>query len=85
MRHKYDPLHDYLSRATSERVRFSFAAIEKMLQESLPKSAYSYREWWANQSNMANRPQAAAWLESGWKVDSVLQNKVRAWVEFVRS
>jgi len=85
MRRKYDPLREYLQQSKPERVKLSFAAIQKLLEDTLPKSAYSYREWWANQLNTANRPQAAAWLETGWRVGQVFQHNIRGWVEFIRA
>ena len=84
---KYKPLRDYLTaRHTMSRVRMSFREVETILEESLPKSAFRYREWWANQSDTTNRQWAAAWLDAGFAVDTVHQDPAArdGWVEFVR-
>jgi len=79
---KYQPLGDYLtSRHDEACVRLSFTAVEKLIAGSLPPSAHQHREWWSNQSDTSNRPQAAAWLNAGFKVGSVDQEN--GWVEFV--
>jgi hypothetical protein len=79
---KYQPLGDYLATHEDEAtVRLSFSEIEKMIAGSLPASAHQYREWWSNQSDTSNRPQAAAWLNAGVKVSRVDQEN--GWVEFV--
>jgi Domain of unknown function (DUF4268)/TIR domain len=80
---KYLPLGDYLAARQDEAlVRLSFTDIEKIISGSLPPSAHQYREWWSNQSDTSNRPQAAAWLNAGFKVGRVDQES--GWVEFVR-
>ncbi len=82
---KYDPLRVYLAeRAHLPRMRLTFAEIADVIEGSMPKSAFKYREWWANQSDTANRPQAAAWLSAGFLVESVHQEAATGWVEFVR-
>jgi putative addiction module component (TIGR02574 family) len=63
----------------------TFADVAKVLGEPLPHSAFTYREWWANQTDAANRPQARAWIEAGFSVDEVHQNGNAGWVEFVRA
>lgn len=79
---KYQPLGDYLAARQNETtVRLSFTDVEKIIAGSLPASAHQYREWWSNQSDTSNRPQAAAWLNAGFKVGSVDQQS--GWVEFV--
>ncbi|WP_344969299.1 DUF7662 domain-containing protein [Salinactinospora qingdaonensis] len=65
---KYDPLRDYLA-GVSRRVRrvtMSFAAIAALVGP-LPRSAWRYRAWWAND----NKVEARAWLAAGWRVESV--------------
>lgn len=79
---KYQPLGDFLAaRQTKAIVRLSFADIEKIIAGSLPASAHEYREWWSNQSDTSNRPQAAAWINAGFIVGRLDQE--RGWVEFV--
>jgi hypothetical protein len=79
---KYEPLREYLVAEQQETVRMTFSKIEDLVGEPLPDSARKYREWWSNQSNVANRPQARAWTEAGFAVQDV--NQSQEWVEFVR-
>ena len=82
---KDDPLNKYLrSVGQRQHVQMTFGQIEKVLKESLPKSAYSYREWWANQKNTRHRPEAQSWLEAGFVVSKVNQTSEGGSVEFVR-
>jgi len=47
----------------------TFAAIEDMVGR-LPESAYRHRAWWGNNDATA---EAKAWLDAGWRVESVDQ------------
>lgn len=78
---KYDPLQTYLARYEGSRRTLSFAEIERIIGAELPPSAREYREWWANQADTRNRPQAKAWQSAGWEVRSV---QLGQRVEFVR-
>ncbi|MEA3223107.1 MAG: hypothetical protein U9P49_08090, partial [Thermodesulfobacteriota bacterium] len=49
----------------------------------LPRSAYRYRQWWANQKKNAKRPHAKAWMGAGFKVDKV--NLSGGFVKFTRT
>jgi len=62
----YEAFRAYLDRQDAESLELSFSEIEAVTGE-LPKSARTYREWWANH---AGNPQAT-WLSSGWKVGHV--------------
>ena len=81
---KYDPLEEHLRSARASRgtVTLSFAEIETLIGARLPKSAYSYREWWSNQSDVSNRPQAKSWINAGYEVESVQQQRDRGTVRF---
>jgi hypothetical protein len=83
---KYDRLRDYLiSNGLRRReIALRFDEIETLIGADLPPSAYKYREWWSNQSDVSNRPQAKAWIEAGFKVDSVQQHNGRRVVRFTR-
>jgi hypothetical protein len=82
---KYQSLRAYLvARQHTPRVQLTFAEIEEVIAASLPDSAFKYREWWSNQSDTSNRPQAAAWIDAGFRVDSVHQSGRDGWVAFVR-
>lgn len=67
---KYDPLRVFLERAAADvaELTLSFQQIEAILDSSLPTSAREHRSWWANSSGHS---QAKAWLEAGWKVETV--------------
>lgn len=82
MSEKYKPLEVFLGHSPAKivEITLSFTQIEQILGSSLPPSAHNHRPWWANQSDTSNRPQAAAWLSAGWKVDSV--NLEDEWVRF---
>jgi hypothetical protein len=86
MNSKYEKLELFLrAKETSvSSVSMSFQEIETVLESSLPNSAFAYREWWANQRDTKGRPQAKAWLDAGFKVDSVNQHESAGSVEFVR-
>jgi len=83
---KYEPLGDYLSERPSmqSEVSLSFAEIEDIIGARLPKSAYSYREWWANQADVSTRSQAKAWLNAGFEVATVQQHRDSGSVYFRR-
>ena len=78
---KYDPLQTYLAQCEGSQRTLSFAEIERIIGAALPRSAREYREWWANQSDTRNRPQAKAWQSAGWEVRSV---QLGQRIEFVR-
>jgi mRNA-degrading endonuclease RelE of RelBE toxin-antitoxin system len=78
---KYLPLSHFFAslgvRETSLQVKF--AHIEEILNQSLPKSAKTYKAWWAND---ATHVQATSWLAMGWKTRSIdLQGEI---VIFIR-
>jgi hypothetical protein len=87
MPYKYQGLENYLnsSPSTINEVTLSFEQIETIIGDSLSSSALNYREWWANQSDTTNRPQARAWVSAGFMVDEVHQMHEDAWVRFKRS
>ncbi len=80
---KYDPLKEYLLNLpeTQNEITLTFDQVERIIDEILPDSAYDNRAWWANEKNGVH-VSAHAWMDAGWKVDSVDQRK--HWVRFVR-
>jgi hypothetical protein len=70
---KYEPLENHLRSSGEASVSLTFRHIERILGAPLPRSAREYREWWSNQADTSNRPQAAAWLNAGYRVDEVHQ------------
>ncbi len=74
---KYYPLYKYLLTQSQEDVcKLSFAEVEKIIDNSLPASAYKTRAWWANTRTV----QSASWLDAEWVVDYV--NFLEKWVVF---
>jgi hypothetical protein len=61
---KYIGLIKYLKGRTERTISMSFSDIEKMVGESLPSSAYKYREFW---SNTRSHSVAYGWLDAGYK------------------
>lgn len=67
---KYAPLGRYLAAQPSSEVRLTFAEIERILGDTLPRSAHHHRAWWANERN-GPHPHARIWMGAGWRVASV--------------
>lgn len=67
---KYAPLQQYLETIASnkEHVTLAFDEIEKIIGATLPRSAFTYREWWANQQGGSRAPY---WRAAGFLVDGV--------------
>jgi len=67
---KYSPLKEYLTKRSPEgdHISISFNEVEIIIGETLPKTAYIDRPWWAN-TQRSNH--AKAWLSAGWEVDKV--------------
>jgi hypothetical protein len=83
---KYEALERHLKSQEGSRreISLSFAEIESLIGQPLPRSAYTYREWWSNQTDVSNRPQAKAWIGAGFEVDGVQQRKDIGVVRFRR-
>lgn len=62
----YAPLATFLENRPTDAnsVTLTFQEIEKILGKELPRSAFEYRAWWANDPT---KPQSAAWLDEGWR------------------
>lgn len=58
----------------------TFQEIERILGKELPRSAYEYRAWWANDPS---KPQSTAWLEEGWRTMAINMSERR--LTFVRT
>lgn len=71
-----EPLGSYAALAVHLRsqapaisaLQMTFQEVEHVLGKELPRSAYQYRAWWANDSM---KPQSSAWLEEGWRTTSI--------------
>jgi len=81
---KYTPFEAYLRKLaeTKQEVILTFEQIDRTMPSPLPKSARTRLNWWDNEvhSGLSHKN---AWLNAGWKVDSVDLEKER--VRFVRS
>jgi hypothetical protein len=73
---KYTPLQDYLEGLPSNQaeVTLSFEGTERILGDKLPRSAHDHRAWWANEQD-GMHTHAHAWMDAGWKVESVDQQR----------
>ena len=83
---KYEPLEIYLLDfpTTANEVSLTFKQVEEIIGASLPASARTYREWWANEGVNTTHSQAKAWFNAGFVVDSVHQDGDNARVTFKR-
>ena len=72
--------HLRLQDAETTSMTLTFGDIERILEKALPKSAYEYRAWWANDPT---KPQSAAWLEEGWRAMAISMSERR--LSFVRT
>jgi hypothetical protein len=66
---KYAPLAAYLRAQRRDRVRMSFAEIERVIGAKLPPSAATHRAWWSN--NPLNNVMTKAWLDGGFESEQV--------------
>lgn len=64
---KYKSLYDYLKEQDTPAVMMTFEEIEELIYGKLPKSAFVYRQWWANGGHI----QADAWMDAGYLVKKV--------------
>ena len=78
----YAPLAAHLKAQppSTTSLELAFQDIERILGKELPRSAYEYRAWWANDPT---HPQSAAWLEEGWRTTGLSMTERR--LSFVRT
>ena len=77
---KYRPLGNHLAGLRARSCNMTFEQIEEIIGSDLPASAWRYRPWWANDQSHV---QSKAWMDVGWRVVSVNQERGR--VHFERS
>jgi hypothetical protein len=65
---KYQVLTDWFQSQDGSMVDLNFRQIESILSFPLPKSARTYREWWAN--SQSGHVQSRGWLDANWQVDT---------------
>ena len=79
---KYIGLKKYLLSATEHIVILSFNDIERIIGDTLPKSAYVHAEvWWANDYTHS---QAIAWINAGYETDYVTDTYKDKKITFVK-
>ena len=66
---KYAPLTGYLSSSGMDYILMTFAEVEEVIGDNLPRSAFQYRPWWSN--NPSNHVNAYSWLRAGYKTADV--------------
>ena len=66
---KYAPLTGYLSSSGMDYILMTFAEVEEVIGDKLPRSAFEYRPWWSN--NPSNHVNACSWLRAGYKTADV--------------
>lgn len=80
---KYDPLRDHLGSRQRDSCELTFAEIEQIMGARLPNEALYTLAWWSNPTETETQhDQAKAWMDVGWRVDTV--NMTRLVVRFVR-
>src|SRR5690349_5284670 len=63
---RYEPLAQFLAAKKSNSWDATFEEIERRLGAPLPRSAYKYPAWWANQSGPGHS-QTRGWRSVGWR------------------
>ena len=66
---KYAPLTGYLSSSGMDYILMTFAEVEEVIGDKLPRSAFEHRPWWSN--NSSNHVNADSWLRAGYKTANV--------------
>ncbi len=79
---KYIELNRYLKNSSASIIQLSFEQIEKIMQDTLPRSAYVHQAWW---SNNYDHSQATAWLNAGYETDFVSDTYLKKQIVFVKS
>lgn len=79
---KYTPLEQYLRNLPNEQkeITLTFAQIETIIQDSLPRSSKEHSAWWSNEVD-GNHVQAHAWINAGWSSHA---DQSRRLVRFLR-
>ena len=79
----YQPLADHLARRKSDVWEATFEEVEEALGRPLPRSAYRYNAWWANQ-NGPGHSQTQGWRSVGWRTSKLDLERRRVCFERVR-
>jgi len=65
---KYNPLRDFLATYRANQLTLAFEQIESIIGSELETEASTFKSWWENDEG---KPQAIAWLASGWEIVDV--------------
>lgn len=81
---KYTPLENYLRDlpASQNEVTLRFEEIERILNGTLPSSAYEDRRWWDHETE-GNHVSKRAWFNAEWKIEGLDVDE--KWVKFIRT
>lgn len=66
----YLPLADHLARRKGNVWEATFKEVENALGRPLPRSAYRYPAWWANQTGPGHS-QTQGWRSVGWRTSKL--------------
>lgn len=66
---RYENLKNYLNKLSTPTQLMTFKDVEDILGSELPKSAYKYAAWWANNKNPSRH--SDYWLSAGWATEEV--------------
>lgn len=80
---KYDPVREHLFLSGQPTVSMSFEELGRLVG-GLPRSAYTYQAWWANERDPHTHVQKRAWMAAGYTVDSYDLNTQRVRFRKVR-
>src|SRR5215213_1639516 len=67
---RYQPLADFLASKKTDEWNATFSDIEARLGFPLPRSAYTYPAWWANQVG-SGHSQTRGWRSVGWRTTAL--------------
>jgi hypothetical protein len=67
---RYESLAQFLAAKKADIWEASFEDVERRLGAPLPKSAFKYPAWWANQ-NGPGHSQTHGWRSVGWRTSAV--------------
>lgn len=65
---KYDPVREFLFTSGKSIVSMSFDELGRLVSGGLPRSAYEYQAYWANERS-PHQPWKQAWMGAGYEVD----------------
>lgn len=66
---KYEPLARFLRDRPDDVWDARFCDVERVLGFSLPRSAFQYNAWWANQE--PGHTQTRGWRDAGWQTSRI--------------